>query len=1378
MSNTTQQLANTVSRFFNRYAPAFITLLCMAVGFYFYYNVVLSKNEDDLKQRSFRGLNRIATNISGKLESYAQRNAPNFLNRYVPDSARIDRDLEREYGLQADPLGPPEDTVHKHKPAHVKQKGLDSFYIRLAGQWLFGFSNGNGKSATMPVSDFLKPLLRKDLFQHYFLAYRDTLIFNDLSFPDTLLRSIRSLIFQKDSTKDQRLKANAVETISIGGLDYRLFVIPFKGLNKYPLLLGGFLPDQEYRSEKNYIPIYAILWLVIGIVMVSLMFPLLKVILMHRSEQMQLGNAISTLASLHILSAAVILVLVHIFVYFNMRKNVVDNNLMRLADSLQHTATSEIADALREIAHDSALFTSDPAHYRKDLVIREGPDASGSPTIGAYYPFFTHVIGTDSAGENNFIWTTEDFSSSRINVSDRDYFIAVTRGQLIQWDHLPPFMFTAISSWSSTEKLAILATPIRTDSLRVLTLSGQFHSFFQNVFPDGYGFCITDRQGNVLFHQDRNRNLNENLVEECDNNATLQSLLQTRSADKFEARYSGTTQRFFVRPFTGLPYFIVTFRDMRTIWSEDLDVLSVSTILSLMNLGVILLAIVIIQACGYRSSLLHNRSVLFSWLRPNRSFKRSYRKASLFFLLSMAVEVGAYLLFSSGDPLGIAAFVFVCSFVAVGYAYYRYAVYSASDISEKQRSKAALKVMAALLAFVVVLMAISSLHRFILVTGGLIILFVGMLLLQGGMYTAHLSEKVRKWMDRSPRGQHSYQWWYITSLFCFMAATAMIPVALFYNLCFKEEALQSYKRNQLEFMQQWNNWRVTASHGLDTVFATDYRTPFFYQSFADSIRGSTASPASHPTHAEPFESFYNRIKPDFSLYSRKLDFLNNEKSDTAALYWQQPSPNELRLNYKPSYPGGRSVVTISTHPLSGLERVKNAVRGSYLGFLMLMAGILLVLFGIYELMDFLLGRIFFDSFAPGSMFLSSEVTLMKVLPRQENIFIYGPPNSGKYEAFKRCREQQQNVVYEFDTLRLNQEAVTDVVTEIKAFIAKQPDPALRGVILIRHFDLFADVADISQKKLELLEALLHEKWQIVILSSRALDAFPKPSTSAANVPLNATARWSNVLNNFYVLLHRWKKPANDALAGESERLTNKLIGYIKDRLKLNNTPSALNYYTQQQVRYFFEQLDRECEASNFLWGLRHSLLQFVERSYQQYLSLDTAPAPEMYSAYQLHRSLELFHEQVCLKVQSYASNYYLSLWKSLAPEEQRTLYDIAVDDIVNPANRDIAVRLCELGLAEPLKQMAGYQIMNTSFRNYIFTQLDQEDVRTIRQEADEKGSWNNLGIPLMLVVVGLSVFLFVTQREAFSNVLAYLGAAAGSIAALLKILGMIPNSKT
>ena len=74
-------------------------------------------------------------------------------------------------------------------------------------------------------------------------------------------------------------------------------------------------------------------------------------------------------------------------------------------------------------------------------------------------------------------------------------------------------------------------------------------------------------------------------------------------------------------------------------------------------------------------------------------------------------------------------------------------------------------------------------------------------------------------------------------------------------------------------------------------------------------------------------------------------------------------------------------------------------------------------------------------------------------------------------------------------------------------------------------------------------------------------------------------------------------------------------------------------------------------------------------------------------------------------------------------------------------------------------------------------QIDKKEISLQRGEDDPSHSWNRFQLPVIIIVAAVSLFLFTTQRDAFNNLIAWLGAAAGVIAALLKILDMFSTPK-
>src|SRR5687768_5390383 len=100
VKETANRLTSAVAKLSNRYAPAIITIIILACAFYYYFRVVVTTNETNLKERKFRGLHQVATNIKNKLETYAEKNAKNFIESVNKPGSIVDTlTLQKEFGL-------------------------------------------------------------------------------------------------------------------------------------------------------------------------------------------------------------------------------------------------------------------------------------------------------------------------------------------------------------------------------------------------------------------------------------------------------------------------------------------------------------------------------------------------------------------------------------------------------------------------------------------------------------------------------------------------------------------------------------------------------------------------------------------------------------------------------------------------------------------------------------------------------------------------------------------------------------------------------------------------------------------------------------------------------------------------------------------------------------------------------------------------------------------------------------------------------------------------------------------------------------------------------------------------------------------------------
>jgi hypothetical protein len=137
------------------------------------------------------------------------------------------------------------------------------------------------------------------------------------------------------------------------------------------------------------------------------------------------------------------------------------------------------------------------------------------------------------------------------------------------------------------------------------------------VVPDGFGFCVIDRDGKVLFHSDEKRDLQENLFAECDHGADLRSMVSARASGHVDARYLGRGHLLYVRPIQNLPWTLVAFMEERLLAEANFDILIGSVIL-------LLLYCLLITPVCYLLCPLHNKDKS-AWIWPDGNRTAAYQ---------------------------------------------------------------------------------------------------------------------------------------------------------------------------------------------------------------------------------------------------------------------------------------------------------------------------------------------------------------------------------------------------------------------------------------------------------------------------------------------------------------------------------------------------------------------------------------------------------------------------------------------------------------------------------------------------------------------------------------------------------------------------------
>lgn len=137
-------------------------------------------------------------------------------------------------------------------------------------------------------------------------------------------------------------------------------------------------------------------------------------------------------------------------------------------------------------------------------------------------------------------------------------------------------------------------------------------------------------------------------------------------------------------------------------------------------------------------------------------------------------------------------------------------------------------------------------------------------------------------------------------------------------------------------------------------------------------------------------------------------------------------------------------------------------------------------------------------------------------------------------------------------------------------------------------------------------------------------------------------------------------------------------------------------------------------------------------------------------------------EHILAKVGAKARLHYRYLWSQCTTDEKLVLVQLAENGLVNPKYFGWVMDLMNRGL---VVRDPGLRLMNESFRRFVLQEVRRSQVLAWQEEEGPSG-WSVLKWILPAPLILVAAFLFVTQRDALSNVTGVLVAAI-SLAPLL-----------
>ena len=143
-------------------------------------------------------------------------------------------------------------------------------------------------------------------------------------------------------------------------------------------------------------------------------------------------------------------------------------------------------------------------------------------------------------------------------------------------------------------------------------------------------------------------------------------------------------------------------------------------------------------------------------------------------------------------------------------------------------------------------------------------------------------------------------------------------------------------------------------------------------------------------------------------------------------------------------------------------------------------------------------------------------------------------------------------------------------------------------------------------------------------------------------------------------------------------------------------------------------------------------------------------------------------EELVARIANQARAYYTHIWNSCSPGERQTLCHLAQDRLLSHRDPDIEPLLRR----ELIVKEHDLHLFNASFRQFVKSAERVSFVAEQDKQAQQGSLWQTLKVPILVVMLGIAAFLFLTQQDLYSRSLALMTGLTTLIPALFKVFSI------
>ncbi|WCT10639.1 hypothetical protein [Mucilaginibacter jinjuensis] len=1303
------------------------TLIVILVLGVLYFFVYVPHNQINLETKQFRALQNTEQKISDKVDNSLAL-VHNLIRNYKAnaadyDTAKIHRYIDsypqKDFNLSIN-------TRYKNPKGNTAEDTTVNFDDEALS---IGIDTGKVQiKITYTFKQFIEPLLPGDVFDEYIILSQSNVIYQ--SFPSGITQMIADSLKSKKSAF-----ANAqVKDVSLSGGSYKLFSQQLNLKTASPIIIAGLLTKKHYNSERNELPEQVVLFLLLIAVTAILALPWIKLYQMGGQDRMTAMDGLLSLAIPMLLMS----VLFFTFLSYNgsFRNGVSDFEGIskRMSATIKDSLSDEVAQTYNVLVTADSIYDhnkSQVKYPKKDLwddslIYNKLQGILSNTKVNQLYQ-----LNTDGH-EMQESWMPDHKRPPPGDFSNRAYFYRLKNQQplYLKHDSQKPFYIEQVTSWTTGIFTSVMAIPHKGGGAPYTAMSFDLKTFDHPVLTPGFLYCIINMQGDVLYHANKSKQLNENLTTQFSAQDELKAALGAHSDKLFNTKYSGKQYNVYLSPLADLPYAIVIMEDksydnIRALNSFVFSFSMLFTFFIVLALELFIVFVLSVKKHYYRKHYFD-----ISWIGPDSRFRQEYKLA-----LWGNIATILLLLCWIGNTHFLECFYMLLTASGLSYLFLNalYAIfYKAYDI-DKYRLK--VNAVIALAGIIVLLDAVAAYQTEI---GRLLIFQVLLILILGSILFFH--DKLKERLNTPITANYIRGFSLMT--FTRFIITSGLPVLLFYISITNYEIKLVTRYRHVQFA------KTIQENYLANTKALDSASRYIDHTWINSVKIIDKKDTLYHSKGD------SCTRTLFKLLTigdkNQITGMNEFDRDPTDSSWQYSSLLEKGVGVTYYHLNDKSYLEVK----SGDLNYKLPVKG-YLGFIywVLFFGALAFF---WLSLHYILRRLFALNLPAETCWQDIDTLLLKDNELNSRIFLIGSPGSGKMKKIMDLiNGKAPDKMMGDNTLKKINYYVADMIlmpndkdiaendTDWTDLKKDALDPKY-DLVIVDHFGYDIKNPVSNRLKLNFLEELLQDNPRKVIIISTVhpINFLDSLNSQQAAYAAMATSGASDA-----------NTPAPNRAPEHDLERWHVLLGHFKIAIqKLNSedvTPDV-NDPTWQKILMY------ETRSGHFFDNMGKPIADMLAK--------------------RVTDKNKVGIESLSIKLGITAHYFYMYMWQSLTKEEKFLLYDLAEDGLVNPYDDYNLILLICKGLI--IRENGILKIFNHGFRNFILTAIGGTEAMQIQRQIRDNGNWSKLKVPLVILIVAVLIFLLASQQETYTTLVKYLTAIAVGVPTVLKIFSFFNSSES